>query len=454
MRGAWVSSMRSIVLSAAETRIVDRANVFPAAPRPSFVLVALVTLAGCIDLTPPWQNAKVIPGTGDAGPVLDGSPATSVDVSSDSPAGGALGTADAASFVGSVDTGLLVGQGGNPGHGGAGIDAIASGTGGARVDGAIALDAASAMDSAIMAGGNHADAMSAAGATGDARSPSAGGAAGNSSAGSGGTTSTGGTTHPDAAADVGPDVSPGVEAGALLTGLVAYYPCEGVGTDGVTLEDSSGNGNHGTLSTLVRPDGGTALSGKPHTFPAGAVGNALLLASSASGYVKLPTRVFADATDMTVALWIKVSTTVDWQKAFDVGVNANLGIPSTTGMVYMYFAPKLAGGTAPTFSIASNGTGGDQRLDSKPSLGPNNGWTHVAVVMGTTVTMYINGAQVASNGSVKLRPKDLGAIDYAWIGRSQFTSTPTFDGAIDEFRVYRRALGADEIKALYTFRAP
>ena len=47
-----------------------------------------------------------------------------------------------------------------------------------------------------------------------------------------------------------------------------------------------------------------------------------------------------------------------------------------------------------------------------------------------------------------LRPSDLGAIDYAYIGKSQFGADPYFDGQIDEFRVYGRALDATEIETL------
>lgn len=112
-------------------------------------------------------------------------------------------------------------------------------------------------------------------------------------------------------------------------------------------------------------------------------------------------------------------------------------------------------GSNTTFGIANNGVDGRQKLAGASSLGPSNGWTHVAVVMTTSsIAMFVNGVQVASagNNTNKLRPKDLGAIDYAWLGRSQFTSNPTFDGAIDGFRVYDRALTADEVQALYALR--
>ena len=49
---------------------------------------------------------------------------------------------------------------------------------------------------------------------------------------------------------------------------------------------------------------------------------------------------------------------------------------------------------------------------------------------------------------------DLGAIDYAFIAKSRFDADPYFDGKIDEFRVYNRALSAAEVLALYNFTGP
>jgi hypothetical protein len=69
-------------------------------------------------------------------------------------------------------------------------------------------------------------------------------------------------------------------------------------------------------------------------------------------------------------------------------------------------------------------------------------------------SLYINGAPVLASNSITLRPQDLGTIDYAFIGRCQFSANPYFDGQIDEFRVYKRALSASEVQALYQFTGP
>jgi hypothetical protein len=77
------------------------------------------------------------------------------------------------------------------------------------------------------------------------------------------------------------------------------------------------------------------------------------------------------------------------------------------------------------------------------------------VVLGSgQATLYVDGSVAQTGSTVALRPADLGAINYAYLGKSQFTADPYFDGAIDEFRVYNRALSATEVQALHTFAGP
>jgi len=233
----------------------------------------------------------------------------------------------------------------------------------------------------------------------------------------------------------------GGTGGSLLTGLVAYYKCDSA--TGTTLPDSSGNGNNGTLVS----SGATG-----YTFSAGMVGNALTLSGAGQGYVSIPPTVFANATDITIATWVYVTTSQNWQNVLDVGINARLANNTSTGTIYMNLVPKN-GGTNLAFAITSNGFNNEQTLTTTAL--PTGAWKHVAVVLTTgRAILYVNGAQVVASTAVTLRPADLGAIDYAFIGKSQFSADPYFDGSIDEIRVYRRALSAAEVAALTVYSGP
>ena len=60
---------------------------------------------------------------------------------------------------------------------------------------------------------------------------------------------------------------------------------------------------------------------------------------------------------------------------------------------------------------------------------------HVAVVLGSgAATLYLDGVAVGTSSSL-LPPQALGTIDYAFLGKSQFSGDPFLDAQIDEFRV-------------------
>jgi RHS repeat-associated protein len=68
-------------------------------------------------------------------------------------------------------------------------------------------------------------------------------------------------------------------------------------------------------------------------------------------------------------------------------------------------------------------------------------WTHVATTYdGTMLRMYVNGAEVATQPVTG----ELSGTSQMLIGRTRLTGAP-FVGSIDEVRVYRRALTAEEI---------
>lgn len=402
----------------------------------ALALLAGIGLGGCVGLDKPEKvaacaarnNCSDEPGEGGASGAGGGTVLPS--------GGGSTGVISSGGGGGTTSVFGTGGQGG--GAGGAPVDA--RGTGGVSASGGMAIDAtldvsigsggAVGFDGAVPGSGGARDA-----ALGTGGVPGSGGKPGSGGTASGGTTGngSGGSTTVDARVFL--DASP------LLTGLVAYYTFDSI-VNSTDLPDSSSKGNTGKLST--------DSSGAAYELVTGKVGKALALRKAPLGYVKVPNTVFASATDMTVALWVNVTTSQNWQRVLDVGINANLSQNSQTGTKYFNIVPKNDGSNM-LFSITTNGYGSEQTLSTTNA---NTGtWTHVAVVLaaGNGGKLYVNGSQVTSNNGLSLRASDLGAIDYAFIGRSQFSSDPYFDGSVDEFRVYNRALSASEVQQLHAF---
>jgi hypothetical protein len=148
-------------------------------------------------------------------------------------------------------------------------------------------------------------------------------------------------------------------------------------------------------------------------------------------------------TSVTITVWVNVRTDHTWQRIFDFGSGTS---------AYMFLSPHAGGSNVARFAITTSGSGNEQRLDA-PALLPVGAWTHVAIVLGAGGgSLYINGASVATNASLILRPSDLGATTQDWLGRSQFAADPAFDGEIDDLRIYASALTAGQVTTIYDAR--
>ena len=87
---------------------------------------------------------------------------------------------------------------------------------------------------------------------------------------------------------------------------------------------------------------------------------------------------------------------------------------------------------------------GTQRTTYGTTALPVNAWSHLAVTFdGTTVRLYVNGTQVASQAQTTALTTSTGALS---IGGS-VAYGEYFAGHIDEVRVYNRALTASELQA-------
>jgi hypothetical protein len=189
--------------------------------------------------------------------------------------------------------------------------------------------------------------------------------------------------------------------------------------------DSSGNGKNATAQ-----GGATYITGK--------IGQAINIAGG-SQYVSVPANIMSGLQNFSIATWVNVTSNGTWARVFDFGSSTNS---------YMFLAPQSGSG-AIRFAITTNGNGSEQQINGTSALSTGT-WHHVAVTLsGTTGTLYVDGAQVGQNTSMTLNPASLGATSADYIGKSQFSADPNLNGAVDDFRIYNRALSASEVQALW-----
>ncbi|HMG57363.1 MAG TPA: arabinofuranosidase catalytic domain-containing protein, partial [Kofleriaceae bacterium] len=192
---------------------------------------------------------------------------------------------------------------------------------------------------------------------------------------------------------------------------------------------SGGNTEVATIKDI--PAGGAA---GPRV--SGQLGNAVKL-NGGGEYVNLPIGIVNNLSDFTVSAWVNPASSDTWSRVFDFG----------TGTTVNMFMTVNGGGAGLRFAITTGGGGAEQQLTGGGQL-PLNTWSHVAVTLsGTTGTLYLNGAPVATNPNMTLHPSSLGNTNQNWIGRSQYPD-PFLNATVDDFNIYDLALSPAEVAAL------
>jgi len=218
-------------------------------------------------------------------------------------------------------------------------------------------------------------------------------------------------------------------AGAdIESGLVAHYPCE----------EGQGGVVHNEAKDTIAQDGqAIGQEGVTYEWVEGRVGKFAMLFHGQDGtVVDCGTWNPSQATgQLTVAAWIK------W-----AGLNAK----------YQGVVAKRDSWTATDtcWHVELNIDTGNVafgRYDSYPSFGTNippvGEWQHVAVTFdGTTSAMYIDGVSVGTSAAFSFGPKTDAHVVF---GAVEGAGWNPFNGAIDEVRIYSRALSAEDIAELY-----
>ncbi|MGI5158841.1 LamG-like jellyroll fold domain-containing protein [Microbispora sp. CA-102843] len=205
-------------------------------------------------------------------------------------------------------------------------------------------------------------------------------------------------------------------------------------TPGSRLTDLSGRGFDGRVSG----DGATSTEGRT-----GAAGDSALRLpggtnASTAAYVTIPQGVIPpDADDLTVSAWVR------WDGAGSCEWAFGLGESSTRNL----FASPRCGNTL--ISGVKVGAAEVRATGSAPLS--TQKWSHVTVVLdgGSSITTYVDGSKVDSKPTTYKAGQLAGSAGFdGYLGKSLYSADPYLGGALDDFRVYGRALTADEVAHL------
>ena len=203
--------------------------------------------------------------------------------------------------------------------------------------------------------------------------------------------------------------------------LVGYWKLDE--SSGGIASDDSGNGYSGTLF------------GDPVWMPAGGWIDGAIDLDGAGDYIRIEDEAPFDITDViTVSAWIKVTSfDNDWAGVVTKGDSA-------------WRLARSYGGSNMEFSCT--GISNNQYGYISGNINVDDGaWHHVAGVYdGSRIYLYIDGVEDASEPAT-------GSIDLnnykVFIGENGQATGRTWNGYIDDVRVYHRALTAPDILSIY-----
>jgi hypothetical protein len=161
-------------------------------------------------------------------------------------------------------------------------------------------------------------------------------------------------------------------------------------------------------------------------------GGQLVLDGSGGTYLSLPSNLFNGYDAVTIDTWVTLNAGGTWARLWFFGDNQNNEF---------YVAPQtISGGT----HRISSGVRDGRTADDAP--GWSNQAIHITTVYGNgSLELYSNAVPVRTYNDV-IGPLSQVGGSIAWIGRSPYND-PYMNCNVDEFRIYKGRLSAEEIAA-------
>jgi hypothetical protein len=175
-------------------------------------------------------------------------------------------------------------------------------------------------------------------------------------------------------------------------------------------------------------------------------GNGSLVLDGVTGYVNLPNHLISVLTDVTFVTWCTYLGGAGYERIFDFGVGVGEDDTSGAGVSYVAVAPY--GGASSLLMLArQDAMHGEITIPSNTAIDDNKEHQVALVFAGSSqAELYLDGALLGRT-PVPFPLSDVNDVN-DWIGRSQWNNDHTFNGTVDEFRIYGAALTPCAIAAL------
>jgi len=216
---------------------------------------------------------------------------------------------------------------------------------------------------------------------------------------------------------------------SLKVGLIAYYPFNNSGLD------ESGNGNHGMVYNISTVPDRNGKANYAYHF------------DGTTSYIVVPDNAALRLanTDITLSTWVKLD-------AYGSSFGNNILTKHITGSNNGW-AWGITGAAATTKGVVTYGPGGLSVLATGTTVIQLNQWhmvTSVYKVASQQLSIYVDGTlNTVSSNILSPNPAITTSL---YIGRDD-PSVPSngyfLQGALDDLRIYGRALTATEVKKLF-----
>ncbi|MBQ2669220.1 MAG: carbohydrate binding domain-containing protein, partial [Clostridia bacterium] len=187
-------------------------------------------------------------------------------------------------------------------------------------------------------------------------------------------------------------------------------------------------------NALASENGGNALTlnGGAEITDEGNVGKGLLL-DGVDGYALLPEYILSGS--MTISAWVKINKFATWARVFDFG---------TDDKNNFFLSPYSGGTTRIEMKTPSDVNSVDAPQETERE------WVHYAVTYDNgTINYYRNGRLLYTKSNLSIKPSDI-KNELNYIGKSHYDADAYLSAVVDDFRVYDKALTADEIDAVFS----